>query len=302
MGEKVLWGRINGLSTKTGECFASNEWLGDQLGYAERTVEAYVSSLVNRGYLTRTYGPSGKRDRRLVPIPTQIGKGLPIPAPVGSHPCPSRASSLPESGSSSVSSRESIREEYSSSAKPRERSQKEVIASEFSAWWSGEDGEPGYPRRVNRKKSEEKYVAARKNGATKEELAIGKRHYSQACRLEATEERFIAHAATWLGQERWKDYQQPPKPVDRKSANGDKASTDEAGDEMLAQYKRCLSAARSAATEIGLERQRDVLTPEDRQKIAGLQAAQQRHEERAADIKARLEARGVVVDEKERVR
>jgi hypothetical protein len=90
--------------------------------------------------------------------------------------------------------------------------------------------------------------------------------------------------------------------VDRKSAIADKTSADEADEEQAAQYRRCLSAARQCAAGICVERSRETLTEEDRQKIADLQAAQQRHEERAADIKARLEARGVVVDEKERVR
>ena len=72
-GEKILWGRINGLVGKRGYCFATNDWLGKQLGYSPRTVEDYVRKLVNKGYITREYGPKGKQDRRLYPIPEIAG-------------------------------------------------------------------------------------------------------------------------------------------------------------------------------------------------------------------------------------
>ena len=39
MGEKVVCGRVIGLIGKRGYCFASNEWLGKQLGYSDRTIE-----------------------------------------------------------------------------------------------------------------------------------------------------------------------------------------------------------------------------------------------------------------------
>ena len=172
------------------------------------------------------------------------------------------------------------------------------LSTEFEAWWCGGDGEPPYPRRVNKKKSHEKYVSARKNGATKEELAVGKRHYVQECQMLATEEHYIAYASTWLHQERWKDYQQPPKPVERKQ-NGIQ-SGDEQTAEQVAMYHSLMSRARSCATEIGLERQRDVLSEEDKQKIAALDQERVRHLEAAEEVKRKLKERGVDVEERRR--
>jgi len=75
MGQKVVWGRVNGLIAKRGYCYASNAWLGKQLGYSERTIEDYVCILVEKEYLIRKYGPGGKRERRLYPvIPVRAGK------------------------------------------------------------------------------------------------------------------------------------------------------------------------------------------------------------------------------------
>jgi len=53
MTEKVLWGRIQGLSTKEGYCYASNAWIGDQLGLKKGTISNLISRLVDGGYLTR---------------------------------------------------------------------------------------------------------------------------------------------------------------------------------------------------------------------------------------------------------
>ena len=51
--QKVLWGRIQGLSTKSGYCYASNGWIGDQLGLKKGTVSNLISQLVDGGYLLR---------------------------------------------------------------------------------------------------------------------------------------------------------------------------------------------------------------------------------------------------------
>ena len=43
--EKMLYGRILGLSGKEGYCFASNEWLGKQIGLTGRAVRAIIAKL-----------------------------------------------------------------------------------------------------------------------------------------------------------------------------------------------------------------------------------------------------------------
>ena len=128
MGEKVVCGRVIGLIGKQGYCFATNEWLGKQLGYSDRTVEDYVRKLVSKGYLHRNYGPNGKRDRRLWPIPEMTGKGIPIPEIAGSHPRNSRDPSLLGQGSSMKSSVEvSSTQVVKPSSGSRPRPKKESI-------------------------------------------------------------------------------------------------------------------------------------------------------------------------------
>lgn len=50
--EKFLMGRILGLITTTGYCYASNAWLGNQLGISKHTVTHLLTSLVRKGLLT----------------------------------------------------------------------------------------------------------------------------------------------------------------------------------------------------------------------------------------------------------
>jgi len=121
MGEKVVCGRVIGLVGKHGYCFASNEWLGRQLGYSERTVEDYIGNLVSKGYLHRAYGPNGKRDRQLYPIPEMTGKAIPIPEMTGFLPGNDRVPSRSGPGSSIGSSVESSETEEvpSSGSRPR---------------------------------------------------------------------------------------------------------------------------------------------------------------------------------------
>ncbi len=51
--QKILLGRILGLSTKEGYCFASNKWLGNQLDLKQSTISGYVSELAKKGYIRR---------------------------------------------------------------------------------------------------------------------------------------------------------------------------------------------------------------------------------------------------------
>lgn len=51
LSEKVLFGRILGLSDKGGYCFASNAWLGKQIGLSKGTVANLLSNLSSKGLI-----------------------------------------------------------------------------------------------------------------------------------------------------------------------------------------------------------------------------------------------------------
>jgi hypothetical protein len=53
ISEKYLFGRINGLKHRKGYCFASNKWLGEQIGLKANTVSSLITNLVKKKLLAR---------------------------------------------------------------------------------------------------------------------------------------------------------------------------------------------------------------------------------------------------------
>lgn len=78
--EKVLFGKIVGLSTTDGYCFASNGWLGKQLDKDERTIRRWITKLVELGFVVREVERNEKQEivkRKLFPVWKQRGRALP---------------------------------------------------------------------------------------------------------------------------------------------------------------------------------------------------------------------------------
>ncbi len=61
-------------------------------------------------------------------------------------------------------------------------------------------------------------MAAVKRGIDAGDIIRGAENYATYVAREVTDPRFIAQAVTWLGQDRWGDYQETPKPVKREVA------------------------------------------------------------------------------------
>lgn len=77
---------------------------------------------------------------------------------------------------------------------------KEIYAEAFNEFWTI------YPRKKVKDASRQAYTRARKRGASHEEILAGAVAYRSQCQRERTDEKFIAHATTWLNQGRWKDH------------------------------------------------------------------------------------------------
>ncbi|MBP2229370.1 hypothetical protein J2847_002664 [Azospirillum agricola] len=86
------------------------------------------------------------------------------------------------------------------------------LAADFAEWYGR------YPHRVGRPAAERAYRAARKRGATREDLLAGAIRYRE--RLAHPEAPRPCNPATWLAQERWTDEPMPPVPDSRIKACG----------------------------------------------------------------------------------
>lgn len=73
-GEKVLFGRILSLSQKDGYCYASNEYLADEIGVSKRSIRNYLGSLLEKEYIRREVDEYEQgTERRLFPTLRQGG-------------------------------------------------------------------------------------------------------------------------------------------------------------------------------------------------------------------------------------
>lgn len=74
--EKLLYGRILGLSDKEGYCFASNEWLGQQIGLEGRSVRAIIAKLKVKGLIDVEVDLKLVSQRRIYPLgETSVRRG-----------------------------------------------------------------------------------------------------------------------------------------------------------------------------------------------------------------------------------
>lgn len=62
-----------------------------------------------------------------------------------------------------------------------------------------------YPNKKGKEQAKNKYLLARKNGTTYEEVAQGLKNYINYCKKENVEGKFIKHGSTWFTQKCWTD-------------------------------------------------------------------------------------------------
>ncbi len=94
---------------------------------------------------------------------------------------------------------------------PKEHIYGSSAAKQFDGFWRI------YPSRrphSNPKKpARQKFEAALKHGVPASDIIRGAENYAVYVEQETTDPRYIAQAVTWLNQERWADYQEPPEEI-----------------------------------------------------------------------------------------
>ena len=76
---------------------------------------------------------------------------------------------------------------------------KELYSEEFEKLWSH------YPNKKGKDQAKNKYILARKQGTTYEEVAQGLKNYINYIKLEKVDSKFIKHGSTWFNQKCWND-------------------------------------------------------------------------------------------------
>jgi len=76
---------------------------------------------------------------------------------------------------------------------------KNIYMSEFESLWGI------YPNKKGKDVAIKKYLLARKQGATYEEVGQGLESYIDYCKINNLETQYIKHGSTWFSQKAWKD-------------------------------------------------------------------------------------------------
>ena len=68
--EKMLYGKLLGLTNKTGYCWATNRYLGAMFDTSERSIQRRIGKLIGKGYVTTEY--DGTRRLRQICHPSLL--------------------------------------------------------------------------------------------------------------------------------------------------------------------------------------------------------------------------------------
>lgn len=85
---------------------------------------------------------------------------------------------------------------------PDSPNKKELLAkfeNEFEKIWDY------YPNKKGKDQAKNKYISARKNGTTYEEVVQGLKNYLNYIKAENVESKYIKHGSTWFNQKCWAD-------------------------------------------------------------------------------------------------
>ena len=81
---------------------------------------------------------------------------------------------------------------------PKKEAEK-VFNDEFDKLWQY------YPNKKGKEEARKKYIIARKNGTTYEQIASGLKNYINYIKEENIPEKYIKHGSTWFNQKCWND-------------------------------------------------------------------------------------------------
>lgn len=232
--QKIFFGRIQGLTGKKGYCYASNRWLGAQLGLKKETVTSILNQLQSKGLVKVEVLRDGKNEV----LERQIFITTPSPIKIGEVPYKNRGGSPIKIGdhirgrdikvenskrSSSPAADEEVpplpdpddiplpmddeglphTEEVANYAPPAPPASNggKITPSQFDQFWKD------YPRHVDKGKAKTAWnkLCAKKGDDRPAWQTISEAIASQKLSERWSEPQFIPHPTTWLNQARWLD-------------------------------------------------------------------------------------------------
>jgi len=184
-------------NNKTGDCYPSQDTISKQSNLCRNSVASAIKELQGAGIITvKKMRPKGSK--------------FTVNYYIFSFQCsPNEQSNEQSNECSNECSNERSPDEHKPIEPIEPKKVIEKYTKEFLTFWEL------FPRKVAKAEAEKVFARKMKLGAEFEAIIIGVKNYIEKCRGQ--DKKFIAHAATWLNQERWND--EIEKPRERKAYN-----------------------------------------------------------------------------------
>lgn len=230
---KLLYGELTALCNEKGYCWATNAYFADLYDVNIRTIQKWLTQLTEKNYIFRDieYKENSLElsERKIYIVqPTQEEKLIEERAYVFPHalkdttpmkiktppPCPKRQGghaqkdTTPHAQKGTLNNtvinntiNNTVNNKKTNKKNPAAAELNLQIENEFEEFWKA------YPRKgCTKKTAKTSFIKARKkNKVTYETIMNGLYKYISYIEENNTEDNFIAHASTWLNQERWEN-------------------------------------------------------------------------------------------------
>ncbi|CAK1227472.1 DNA replication protein DnaD (DnaD) [Fructobacillus tropaeoli] len=191
-GSVLLYGEITALSNQKGFCWASDNYFAELYGVDKRSIQRWLSSLEENGYINRIVQKEGKK---IVSRSIKLGdKNVSNLVTKTSYPSDKN---VRENSTSINTTNNNTHNKTPSKAKPLESD----LKNQFAEIWEI------YPKRPrgNKKTSFTKYKKAIKDGVKHDDIKSGLNSYIKQLKAHGTDNKYIKNADTWFNQAGWDD-------------------------------------------------------------------------------------------------
>lgn len=215
LGAKICYGRLMQFAGKRGVCWPKQQTLATEIGVSLRSVADYIKELYDNNLITseQLKNPGApKKYYFLMHEWMEFKDGADVTyaescIPTYAESCVGDGVAMQDSAHLIIKRINSKKEKKINTKKEKKQSELKLENEELfdNQFW------PEYPRKINRKGAKESFFKAM--GKTSiETIMAGLQQYKRELHIDRTEEKYIAHATTWLNGERWKDYQESTRP------------------------------------------------------------------------------------------
>lgn len=192
---RILYSEITALADQTGYCYASNKYFVEQYDAGERTVQRWIKSLADCGYITVEMldgTGQGRCERRMTPL---FGLQDVRQTPAENDATPAKNDGGTPAKNGAAPPPKMAGKQYKNNNTSNNNTTR-ACARGFDRFWAA------YPRKVGKGAAERSFERIRPDAA----LLDGMLRAIESQRQSNTWQRgYIPNPATWLNQRRWED-------------------------------------------------------------------------------------------------